>query len=548
MPPKSTGDAEIIEWVNERLTDVLLLATGVVIGGNTGLVAAGDIIYGDTTPLWAIRSAGVQNTILSIDGTGVPVWTAEVALASLADPTRGDVMIGNSTPQWSGLAVGAADTVLISDGTDPAWQTSLPLAAVPAHNLLSAQHGDTVASSRTRGDLVVATAAAWDDLALGSSGDLLRSDGIDVEWSTTIPTPGTLTVSTVNAGTAPHLHTITSSSDPGSAASLLASAADGGLELLRFGVGIDPSVDGQIHIYEDSTSIVPKLKIEQDGTGDTALNFLLTGGDQFSMGIDNSLSGNPFIISAGADLASTPLFTIESGGFVGIGTTNPDRRLHIVADEQVLLTVDSYVGSTAGTQVSIRKSRGTASSPSAVNSADTLGIYSVSGHDGTNFAAGALLAIVAREAWTGSAHGTSLDIRTATTGATSTVVRMRIRDGVTLTTSSGTDPTGGDKGAGTLNVAGDVYKNNTAYTNPDYVFEHHFTGKIELHKDKPGAAGYKGLRPLSELEDYVSEHFHLPTISRESAGIFQRGDWLLAEIETLYLHIFKLNNRLSMLE
>lgn len=31
-------------------------------------------------------------------------------------------------------------------------------------------------------------------------------------------------------------------------------------------------------------------------------------------------------------------------------------------------------------------------------------------------------------------------------------------------------PVGGDKGAGSLNVATDIYKNNTAYTNPDYVF------------------------------------------------------------------------------
>jgi hypothetical protein len=35
-------------------------------------------------------------------------------------------------------------------------------------------------------------------------------------------------------------------------------------------------------------------------------------------------------------------------------------------------------------------------------------------------------------------------------------------------------PTGGDKGAGTINVAADIYKNNSAYVNPDYVFEAYY--------------------------------------------------------------------------
>lgn len=339
MAGETTGDRAIIEWVNQRLAAVLLSATGVVIGGDVGAVATGDIIYADSTPLWAVRTAGAQDTILTIDAGGVPVWTANVPLASLADPTRGDVMIGNATPVWSGLAIGAVNTVFVSDGTDPSWSATLPLAAVPAHDLLSAQHGDSVASSRTQGDIIIGTAVGWDDLAIGGSATYLRSDGTDPAWSAiltadlpALPTPGTLTVATANSGTAPHLHTITTSASPGGAASILASAADGGLQLIRFGVGVDPSVDGQIYIYENSSSIAPKLKIEQDGAGDAALTWLLTGSDQYSMGIDNSITGNPLVISAGADLNTSPVMTIESGGDVGIGTTAPDVRLVVRED------------------------------------------------------------------------------------------------------------------------------------------------------------------------------------------------------------------------
>jgi hypothetical protein len=64
--------------------------------------------------------------------------------------------------------------------------------------------------------------------------------------------PGTLTVSTANNAAAPHLHTITSSSNPGAAASILASAADGGLQLLRLGIGVDPNADNLIRMVDNS--------------------------------------------------------------------------------------------------------------------------------------------------------------------------------------------------------------------------------------------------------------------------------------------------------
>lgn len=43
--------------------------------------------------------------------------------------TRGDILRGNSTPSWSRLAIGAANRVLSSDGTDASWNT-VPNAAL----------------------------------------------------------------------------------------------------------------------------------------------------------------------------------------------------------------------------------------------------------------------------------------------------------------------------------------------------------------------------------------------------------------------------------
>lgn len=113
-------------------------------------------------------------------------------------------------------------------------------------------------------------------------------------------------------------------------------------------------------------------------------------------------------------------------------------------------------------------------------------------------------------------------------------------------------PTGGDKGAGTANFAGDIYKNNAAYTNPDYVLEKWATGKIEKFADKEGAATYDGLRPIEDVEALVRTEFVLPRIAefraRDEHGLFAGGDAVLASLEEAYLYIFDLERRLRAVE
>jgi hypothetical protein len=121
--------------------------------------------------------------------------------------------------------------------------------------------------------------------------------------------------------------------------------------------------------------------------------------------------------------------------------------------------------------------------------------------------------------------------------------QMGIRNGVKIG-----DPTGSFKGTGTLNLAGDIYKNNTAYSNPDYVFEHAYRGSVETFADRPGARDYQGLMPLSELRRYTREHLRLPGISQSAMGIFQRGDVALEKIEELALYLMQINERLERLE
>jgi hypothetical protein len=109
---------------------------------------------------------------------------------------------------------------------------------------------------------------------------------------------------------------------------------------------------------------------------------------------------------------------------------------------------------------------------------------------------------------------------------------------------------GGDctksKGRGTLDLARDLFRNGTAYTNPDYVFEHYYTGEVRRAAGDSGAA-YGGLLPLRDVEKFAETHHQLPRIG-DARGIFERQDAALASLEEAYLYIFQLQQQLQELK
>lgn len=61
------------------------------------------------------------------------------------------------------------------------------------------------------------------------------------------------------------------------------------------------------YIYDNDAGTEPQLVIEQAGTGDVGLEFLLSGGTSYSVGIDNSETNDPFKI-AYAGAGGPPVF------------------------------------------------------------------------------------------------------------------------------------------------------------------------------------------------------------------------------------------------
>lgn len=114
---------------------------------------------------------------------------------------------------------------------------------------------------------------------------------------------------------------------------------------------------------------------------------------------------------------------------------------------------------------------------------------------------------------------------------------------------------GGQKGNGSINVAADIYKNNTAYTNPDFVFEAIFTGSIVANIDRPGAREFlekfrqRGNRvmTLQEVRDHAERRHRLPGVG-DAEGVFERADVALAQLELAYHYLFDHDARISYLE
>lgn len=115
------------------------------------------------------------------------------------------------------------------------------------------------------------------------------------------------------------------------------------------------------------------------------------------------------------------------------------------------------------------------------------------------------------------------------------------------------NPTGGDKGAGSINAEA-VYDDNVLLT--DYVFDHYYDGQIREKdiRDRPGLSDYR-LYSLEECVNFVYKHRHLPTIGgrKEWAdkGKASLGDittQLWETVETHFIYISQLKEEIEQLK
>lgn len=102
----------------------------------------------------------------------------------------------------------------------------------------------------------------------------------------------------------------------------------------------------KLTIVDDSTKTTPFIQLEQDGTGDTFVNFLLTSTAGFSVGIDNS-DGDKLKITTGNTMGDTESVGISTIGQIDLktyGTTITEVNVNTTLTEAhstVLVNCDS---------------------------------------------------------------------------------------------------------------------------------------------------------------------------------------------------------------
>jgi hypothetical protein len=311
--------------------------------------------------------------IASVTGAAGPhnVLSATHSDATTTAATRGDVIIANSSPAWTALAIGAATRFLRSDGTDPSWAAiqagDVPtLGGMPALTL-STSNGAGGAATYVRTDAtllvfdatvpttiqpddaaaagaasvaarrdhahaivcaVAGTIAPDDSAAEGSAGSFARSDHTH---AITCAAPDTnLAVATTNAeggeatfARSDHSHAITSSAAPGAAASLLASDANGYLQLVRLGIGAAPSY--LLHVETSSDGEIARIR----RAGATKNVGLFITATEATGVVDLAASGSTDFQMA-LSIGGGEVVRLTGARDVGIGTTGPDAKLDVL--------------------------------------------------------------------------------------------------------------------------------------------------------------------------------------------------------------------------
>lgn len=96
---------------------------------------------------------------------------------------------------------------------------------------------------------------------------------------------------------------------------------------------------GVIHTYRNDTETsASQLSIEQDGTGDAVMDFLLTGTRIWQMGIDNS-DGDAFKISPAQDSFASATFILDTAG--NLITLPPASPPTLAVNRQVVMNFTS---------------------------------------------------------------------------------------------------------------------------------------------------------------------------------------------------------------
>lgn len=178
-----------IEIMRTQEFTILQMAAGAPVH-----VAGEGTLYWDITldNLWINNCGAGGAGSWTLIGGGAPPVFHNILSATHTDTiaavvVRGDVMTGQAGPAWARVAhPGAAGQYLRANAADPGW-SAIQLADLPAHNLLSATHPDTVVQAPSVGSLIYGdNTPDWNELVHpGAAGYAFITTATQVVWDQT---------------------------------------------------------------------------------------------------------------------------------------------------------------------------------------------------------------------------------------------------------------------------------------------------------------------------------------------------------------------------
>jgi hypothetical protein len=463
--------ATALEWVADGGGTVTSVD---VSGGTTGLTTSG----GPITSSGTITLAGT----LAIANGGSGQITAQLAMNAFAGAvTSGSYLRGNGTNVVM-ATIQAADVPTLNQNTtgtaanitatSNSTLTTLSVLSLPGSQVSGNISGNAANVTGTvaignGGTGQITANAAFNALApsqTGNSGKYLTTDGTNTSWATN--PLGTVT-SVSGTGTVSGLTlsgTVTTSGSLTLGGTLDLSAYNGA------GAFTTLSASSTVTLSGGTANGVAYLNGSKVLTTNSAS--LLFDGTTLSVGGQGAFANSTFTANTGIAAktaaasginpylqlyngnASTDLktwriggltsgalsietvndaYTVSSGvmiltnaGNVGIGTSSPGGTLHLVASSANLL-LNQYSADALGPAAALAKSRGTTSSPSAVLTGDSLGLFSGGGYNSSSVVYNkAAIQMYAAENWTATANGTYMTFATTAIGATGRTAQMTI--------------------------------------------------------------------------------------------------------------------------
>lgn len=190
--------------------------------------------------------------------------------------------------------------------------------------------------------------------------------------------------------------------------------------------GYPLNTTGQIYVWNDTRKVFDANFNINDYLSSNNINFTTLINDSLA----DTLHRHSELSASDGD--PDPALSIDTSGKVGVGTTSPASKLHVI--ETISTTprgflIDQISENPTGPATAWRKARGNSTNPTYVKSGDNLGFFGFRGWYSTvGFASSssAYIQAIASEDFNGSTIGGYLQFGTTATGATSGAVRMTL--------------------------------------------------------------------------------------------------------------------------